>query len=70
MLVTQCKKESARHECILEVRTLGDTSCRECHSLELSVRPGGLVVHWDQKEEAVGNTGDVDAVAVALQVVD
>lgn len=52
------------------MRTLGDTSCRECHSLELSVRPGGLVVHWDQKEEAVGNTGDVDAVPVALQVVD
>lgn len=41
---------------------------RGCHSLELSVRPGGLVVHWDQKEE--GHTGDVGVIAVALQAVD
>lgn len=52
------------------MRTFEDTPYRGCHSLELSVRPGGLVVHRDQKEEVVGHTGDVGVIAVALQVVD
>lgn len=51
------------------MRTLGDTPCRGCNSLDLNVRPGCLIVHWDQKE-AMGCTGDVGVIAVALQVVD
>lgn len=66
VLVTQYKKELARHKYILEMRTLGDRPYRRCHSLDLSVRPGGLVVHWDQKEEVMGCTGDIGIIAVAL----
>lgn len=42
--------------------------CRACHSLELSGRPDGLVVHRDQKEEAVGHAEDMDVIVAAMQV--
>lgn len=50
------------------MRTLGDTPYKGCYTPDLSVRPGGLVVHWDQKDEAMGHTGDVGVIVVALQV--
>lgn len=42
--------------------------CRARHSLELSGRPDGLVVHSDQKEEAVGHAEDMDVIVAAMQV--
>lgn len=53
-------KELAIHRHILEMKTLGDMICRTHHPLELSGRPDGLVVHSDQKEEAVRHTEDID----------
>lgn len=50
------------------MRTLGDMIGRACHSLELSGRPYGLVVHSDQKEEAVGHAEDTDVIVAAMQV--
>jgi len=44
------------------MRTLGDMICRAHHSLELCGRPDGLVVHSDQKGEAVGHIEDIDVI--------
>lgn len=67
-LVTQHKKKLARCRCLLKMRTLGDVLCRACHSLELSSRPDGLVVHRARKGEAVGHTEDIDVIVVAVRV--